>query len=187
MNTPTELDLLKGAKELNSNALAAIFDLYAGGLYRYAMRLLGDDQQARDCVSETFSRFLKGIKDGNGPQTYLKAYLYRMAHNLITDIYRRSPALALELTENISSDEKELPEKQIESRVETLRMRAVLRRLPPEQRQVVVLRFFEEWEYEQIAEALGKSPGNVRVLQHRALGALRQLLSGNGKDDAYGY
>jgi RNA polymerase sigma-70 factor (ECF subfamily) len=54
--------------------LEEIYDQFSPGLYRYAMRLLGNEDLAEDCVSEVFSRFLTAIKRGNGPQQDLKAY-----------------------------------------------------------------------------------------------------------------
>ena len=85
----SEQELLTQAGQFDSRALAEIYDLYSPRLYRYAMRLLGDDCAAEDCVSETFSRFLKALQAGKGPRDYLQAYLFRTAHNLVVDHYRR--------------------------------------------------------------------------------------------------
>jgi RNA polymerase sigma-70 factor (ECF subfamily) len=82
-----ETDLIQRARQYDRQALAQIYDLYSPGLYRYAMRLLGDQSLAEDCVSETFSRFLQALRGRKGPQNYLQAYLFRMAHNWIADQY----------------------------------------------------------------------------------------------------
>ncbi len=84
-----EQELLTKAGQFDTRALTEIYDLYSPRLYRYAMRLLGDDCAAEDCVSETFSRFLKALQAGKGPRDYLQAYLFRAAHNLVVDHYRR--------------------------------------------------------------------------------------------------
>jgi len=176
MNIPPEQDLLEGARAFNPDSLAVIYDCYAKGLFVYSLCLLGDEHQAKDCVSETFSRFLKALRDGNGPKTFLKAYLYRTAHNWITDIYRRSPPPPLELKDNIKAEENVSPERQVDSRMDRDRMRLALHRLPSDQRQVIMLRFIEGWEFEQIAQALQKPAGTIRVLQHRGLEILRKML-----------
>ena len=84
-----DTELLQQAWRFEEQALAAIYDRFSPGLYRYAWRLLGDVHLAEECVAETFSRFLHALQGGRGPQEYLQAYLYRVAHNWITDYYRR--------------------------------------------------------------------------------------------------
>jgi RNA polymerase sigma factor (sigma-70 family) len=59
---------------------------------------------------------------------------------------------------------------------EQQRVRAALRLLTPEQRQVIVLRFLEEWSLKEVAEVMQKPVGAVKALQHRALAALRRIL-----------
>ncbi len=96
-------------------ALAEIYDRYSPGLYAYAMRLLGDACLAEDCVSETFARFLKSLRAGQGPEAYLQAYLYRIAHNWITDHYRRQPML--DLDEDLRAGDEVRPEVQVDRRM----------------------------------------------------------------------
>lgn len=176
----SEQELLLGARQFEIDALAAIYDRYQPRLYNYAMRLLGDPNLAEDCVAETFLRFLKALRDGKGPQDCLQAYLYRIAHNWITDIYRRQPPPALELDEHLQSGEESRPDVQAERQLVQEQMRAALHRLTPEQRQVIVLRFFEGCSVECVATALQKPTGAVKALQHRALAALGRLLIPDG-------
>ncbi len=157
-------------------ALGDIYDCYSPGLYAYAMRMLGDECMAEECVAETFSRFLKSIHAGQGPDKHLQAYLYRIAHNWITDYYRRQPPPSLELSENLHAEEEIQPEAQVNRRMEQDRVRSALRLLTPDQRQVIVLRFIEGWENEDVAVAVKKPVGAVKALQHRALATLRKLL-----------
>jgi RNA polymerase sigma-70 factor (ECF subfamily) len=176
MNLQTEKDLIVGALSFDMNCLAEIYDRYSQGLFIYSVRLLGEDQLAKDCVAETYSRFLKALRDGKGPQEYLRAYLYRIAHNWITDIYRRQPPPPLELKETIQDDQCLRPEEQMAERMENDQVRAALYRLPPEQRQVITLKYVEGWDNDQVAAALQKPAGTIRVIQHRALAAMRNLL-----------
>jgi len=166
-------------------ALAAIYDRYSPGLYAYAMRLLGDECQAEDCVSETFSRFLKGLRAGQGPEEHLQAYLYRIAHNWITDFYRRQPPPPFELDENLRAEPALQPDMQVDQRIEQDRVRGALRFLTPDQRQVIILRFLEGWENEEVAAAVKKPVSAVRALQYRALVALRKWLLGREEGAVY--
>lgn len=161
---------------MDPKSLAAVYDRYSPAIYAYAMRLLGDDSLAEDCVSETFSRLIKALQHGQGPVEYLKAYLYRIAHNWITDYYRRQPPPAEELDEFVE-DENPGPAHQAENRMTAEKTRRALRLLSPEQREVVMMRYYEGLELEEIAAAMGKTLGATKALQHRGLTVLRKLFS----------
>jgi RNA polymerase sigma-70 factor, ECF subfamily len=185
MNSFNERDLLNGACQYNLSALGMIYDRYSPGIYRYAMRLLGDECLAEDCVSETFSRFLKALRAGQGPQDHLQAYLYRIAHNWITDSYRRQPPQPLDLDESLRSEDQALPETCADSHVEQHQVRLALRSLTPEQHQVITLRFIEGFGNEEVAKVMEKPAGAIRALQFRALKTLRRLLLREEKEGVY--
>lgn len=174
-----EKDLLEGARRFDQACLAAIYDRYSAKLFAYTLRLLGDPPLAEDCVAETFARFLKALQDGRGPRQFLQAYLYKIAHNWITDLYRRRPPAEEELPEDLPVSDPCWPELGVEQRLQQGRLRAALAQLTPEQRQVVLLRFVEGWENEQVAAVIGKPVGAVKALQHRGLAALRRRLTSN--------
>lgn len=176
MGDQTEGDLLRGAKEFDQQVLTVIYDRYSERLYRYAVRLLGDVDLAEECVADTFARFLQALRAGRGPRDHLQAYLYRIAHNWITDQYRRQPPPVFSLNEDLQASETSQPPRAVEKRHRQDRMRAALRLLTPDQRQVVVLRFLQGMENEEVALVLQKPVGAVKALQHRALLALRRLL-----------
>ena len=175
MRAATEEELLERAQRFDEDALAEIFDRYQAGIYRYAMRLLGDEELAKDCMSETFSRFLGAVQRGAGPREHLQAYLYRIAHNWVTDTYRKKTPPSLPLDEYFP-DPGEGPQELMINELESERVRAALSLLTPDQRQVIILKYLEEWDHEEIAKALNKPVGAVKSLQHRAVEALRRLL-----------
>lgn len=168
-------ELLQRARQLDSQALAYIYDTYSPGLYRYAMRLLGDQNPAEDCVADTFTRFLQALQDRRGPENFLQAYLYRVAHNWISDFYRRQRMPTEELTED-HHDPQTGPEEQTSHNQHQGYLRSALTKLTPDQQQVVALKYLEGWENEEIARALKKPVGAIKSLQHRALAALQRHL-----------
>ncbi|CAG0978550.1 ECF RNA polymerase sigma factor SigL [Anaerolineales bacterium] len=171
----SEQELLTQAGQFDTRALAEIYDLYSPRLYRYAMRLLGDASTAEDCVSETFSRFLKALHAGKGPRDYLQAYLFRTAHNLVIDHYRRhAERVTEELDDNLP--ELETTEGAADLNLNQSRVRDALLQLTEAQQQVVALKFLEGWDNEAVAKALNKPVGAVKSLQHRALAQLQKLL-----------
>jgi RNA polymerase sigma-70 factor, ECF subfamily len=176
-----EATLLRQARQFDEKALAEIYDTLSPAIYAYAMRLLGDVELAEDCVAETFSRFLTAVSSGGGPRDYLKAYLYRVAHNWITDRYRHArPETPLELNLELAADDSAEPHTSVVDEMERQELRKALALLTPEQRQVVTLKYLENLENAEIAQALQKPIGAVKSLQHRALGTLRRILEGDG-------
>lgn len=179
-----EYHLLEAARRFELKVLAQIYDTYSPGLYRYAMRRLGDSQLAEDCVAETFSRFLQTLRERRGPGEHLQAYLYRVAHNWIVDQYRREKP-GVELAEDLPS-ETEDTEWDASLRLQQAKVRAAIRRLTPDQQQVIVLKYLEDWQNEDVAQALGKPVGAVKSLQHRALATLQRQLTDEVEDENTG-
>lgn len=173
---PPDTDLLELARQFNEQALTQIYDSYSPGLYRYAMRRLSDQEVAEDCVAATFSRFLQAIHARRGPESFLQAYLYRMAHNWIVDHYRREPMQPVELTEE-HRDENANPEVDTSRHLQQEGLRMALRKLTPDQQQVIALKFLEGWDNEEIARSLKKPVGAIKSLQHRALASLQKNLN----------
>jgi RNA polymerase sigma-70 factor, ECF subfamily len=168
-------ELLVLAQRFDPQALAQIYDICSPGLYRYAMRLLGDQNLAEDCVAETFSRFLQALRTKRGPENYLQAYLYRMAHNWIVDQYRREPNQPVELTEE-HLDENADPEIDAGLHLRQEHLRMAIKTLTPDQQQVIALKYLEGWENEEIARSLKKPVGAIKSMQHRALASLQRTL-----------
>lgn len=174
MDSFNEAEILAKAKEFDMQALADLYDHFSPAIYSYSQRMLDSSALAEECVAETFSRLLHTFKRGMGPKENLRAYLYRMAHNWITDYYRRRQPDQpgddeLEKIEG-SSD---LPN-ETEMRFTRQRVREILHKLPEQQRQIIQLRYFEGWELDEIATCLNRSINYVKVNQHRAVNALRR-------------
>ncbi len=177
----SEEQLLARARAWEQAALVEIYDRYSPQIYRLALRVLGDADLAEECVAETFSRFLTALRNGRGPNRHLRGYLYRIAHNWMNDYFRRGQPWPLDpereaLGAGVTPDPWEAS-----WRAEALRQ--AMATLPPEQRMVLTLRFLEGLRPAEVADIMGKSVGAVKVLQHRALRALRQRLPGFDRSD----
>jgi RNA polymerase sigma-70 factor (ECF subfamily) len=170
-----EQDLLQRALQFNHQALAQIYDAYSPGIHRYALRLLGEECLAEDCVAETFSRFLHALQKKQGPRDHLQAYLFRIAHNWVVDHYR-SRNETVELDDSFRS-EADVPEKEAAKRIRQRQIRDAIQQLSPDQQKVVALKFLEDWNNEEVARVLQKPIGAVKSIQHRALDSLRKLLT----------
>ena len=167
---------LQRANSLDRQALGAIYDDYHQLLYNYIYRRVGDVETARDLTADIFRRFLQAAANGTGPTENLRAWLYRVAHNIVIDHYRRQQhRQSYPLEEKwISGDED--PGQAAEQRLLASQVRLALRHLTADQQQVISLKFLEGLSNDEVAEITEKSVGAVKALQHRALAALRRQL-----------
>jgi RNA polymerase sigma-70 factor, ECF subfamily len=183
-----EAKLLQRLKQMDEQVLTEVYDAFNQELFRYACGLLGNTDLAEECVAETFSRFLLAISNGGGPRDYLRAYLYRVAHNWINDLHRRQPPPELPLDEELKADSTQQmstqpladPAYAAVDALERQQLRSALARLTNEQRQVITLKYLADLENEEIAHTLNKPVGAVKSLQFRALAALRRMLPDEG-------
>lgn len=168
------------AARRNPHAFSPLYHRYVTPLYRFCYVRLGNQQAAEDATSDIFIKALgslHGFRGGSFP-----AWLFRIAHNVVVDAHRkRRPSVALDQAGNVASTDP-LPEDQAVARTEADRLRRVIQTLPDDQRIVIELGL-AGWTTAQIADALGKQPGNVRIIRHRAMQRLKTLL--DPPDDAF--
>ena len=176
---PSEKKLLAQARRFEQEALELIYDQYSTALYRYAYRQVGNAQMAEDCVAETFARFLNALKQNKGPKKHLRAYLYRIAHNWISDQYRRgaAPTASIEEREDLTDESQPSVEKTVQQTIEAEVIRGYLSELTDEQRQVIVLKHLESLGNAEVAEIMNKNVGSVKALNSRALNNLRKIMN----------
>jgi RNA polymerase sigma-70 factor (ECF subfamily) len=178
--TTPEGQLLKRAREYDAQALAEIYDRYAEPIYRYLYRYVGNAAQAEDLTSEVFVRLLQVLDTSRAPRDRLQGWLYRVAHNLAMDWFRRQGKQATQALEEDLAAAGQPLSIQVEEREARQRLRMAIRQLTPDQQQVVLLRFGEGLKTAEVGRLLGKSEGAVKILQHRAIRRLRKLLDREG-------
>jgi RNA polymerase sigma-70 factor (ECF subfamily) len=169
-----EQRLLLDARLYDAEALALIFDTYYDSIFRYIYVRVGHEQVSEDLAAQVFQRLLAHLREGRGPEQFLKAWLFRVAENLIIDDARRGVyrthapldgASEIAVTNN-EGDPLVLGQ-----------LRAALDQLPPAQRQAVTLRYLLEFSNEEIAQVMNLSVGAVKAHVHRGLTTLRGKLS----------
>ncbi len=160
----------------DEQALAELYDAYSPALYAFAVRLLGDEDLAEECVAETFYRFLKALQTTAQPIREVRPYLYRIAHNWIQDQYRQRGRRPLEILEESLADPQGAVDEQSERHLLQEQARTALAHLTAEQRLVIVLHYIEDWDLASIADVLQKPLTAVKALQHRGLQSLRRML-----------
>lgn len=170
-----ERSLLARARQLDREALAAIFDAYYDPIFRYIYVRVGHVQATEDLASQVFQRLLDHLREGRGPDQFLKAWLFRVAENLIVDDVRRSRHRIYIPLESENFELSVTPENSDPILLNGLRV--ALEALSPPQRQAVTLRYLLEFSSDEIAEIMNISVGAAKAHVHRGLSALRGKLS----------
>jgi RNA polymerase sigma-70 factor, ECF subfamily len=175
-----DVQLLALAQNGEVDAFGELYERYAQSVYRYLYAHLYDQLDAEDLTEEVFLRVWRTLSNYNEQGVPLLAYLFRVARNALVDFYRRSSRSGnqMSLDANPISDDKPDPGDIAMVRMEHQEIRQMLEQLSEDYRNVLILRFLSELSPREIAHVMGRTEGAVRVLQHRALVALRELLDG---------
>jgi RNA polymerase sigma-70 factor (ECF subfamily) len=173
--------LLDAARQMDRDALVRIFDLYAPALYTYAFRLCNDAQVADNIVGDVFSKLLEHLVVEKGPTRNLRSYLYEIAYHLVVDEARYALRLApLDAVDLMPQNGSSLQMSVEDRALFRVMLQAIRNHLTEDQRHVVILRFLEGFSVKETATIVGKSINNVKVIQNRALNALRKALDTKG-------
>jgi RNA polymerase sigma-70 factor (ECF subfamily) len=156
---------------------------YGKATYNFAYRLTGNEADARDLTQEAFIRVYRAWKSFQ-PGTSFLSWVYRIVTNLYRDeLRRRKGRFQEEIPEDNAPQgyggRQPLAVDSIEEYVERQLSEPLsrsLRKLSPDQRQVIILADIEEYSYQEIADIMGCSIGTVRSRLHRARALLRRLV-----------
>lgn len=158
--------LLIEAAQKDPSRFGELYEQNVDRVYAFIARRVRNRHEAQDITSQVFERALANLPRFEWRGAPFAAWLYRMASNAIADHFH---AQARELPRR----DPQITEDEMAQADRRLLLSRCVDRLPSEQRQVVVLRFFEERSIREVAQQLGKSEGAVKQLQWRALQNLR--------------
>jgi len=158
-------------------------DLYRAHLrdvYSYAYYRIGDHHDAEDLTEQTFLQayrhFERAQRESQGRP--LRPWLIRIAHNLAANLYRdrsRRPASPIDDTSNLTA--LHTTEQLVEGRDELSRVLDGVRKLPDDRREALIMRFALGMDNREIARALGRTDGATKVLIHRAIKQLEEIVA----------
>ena len=153
-----------------------------GRLRSYVRRQGGVDVD--DLLGETWLQVARGLHRFSGDEAAFRSWVFMIVHHRIVDErrrLRRKPAQSVDDAdlEEVAPQARSAESEAIE-RIGDEELQRVLDTLPPDQREVVILRFVACFGVTEIAQIVGKSPGAVRALQRRALKRLEKILGKGG-------
>lgn len=194
MNPPHQMKteeiekLVTASKQGNSGAFGALYDHFVTPIYRYIYYRTGK-QNAEDLTELVFLKTWENIgqyQPFTARPNYKKSassfssWIFRIAHNIVIDHYR-SARHENELSESIEDHRKEAytPGKAVRHFDQEI-LSEGMAELKDHYRQVLILKYINELDNEEIAEIMGRSQAALRILQFRALKSLKKILQRKG-------
>jgi len=172
--------LVQRAAKGDADAFGSLYDIYANRVYRHIYYRTGNTDDARDLMQDVFLRAWQGLPKYKRTKTPFLGWLFTISHNRVIDFYRTRKDTAYLNTQIVAEDRAKSPEDLVEGEFTQQEMRRAILKLPGDQQQVILMRFIEDFDYSEVAAALNKSEGNIRVITHRALKRLREILGKAG-------
>lgn len=179
-----ERTLVERAIRRDQEAFGALYDRHVVRVYRHVYYMVGNAAEAEDLTAQAFLQGWEAIERYQIRGAPFVSWLMRIAHNLgVSHLRSRKPSA--ELPEGLVDRSRDgNPEDVLQREVESERVREAILRLRDEHRQVIILRFVQDLDYREVAAIVGKSVPAVRVIQHRALNALRKQMERDDQKSA---
>src|SRR5437879_4550010 len=188
----TDEELLAAYQQGDVGAFELLLRRYRAPLFTFLLRMLGDREKAEDLAQETFLRIVKGAQEWEHRAKFT-TWLFTIARNLSVDHsrrerFRRADSLDAQGPDDEPAMVDSVPGREVDPArgAESLRLRPVLQKallaLPPEQREVFLLREQAGVPFKEIAELTGVNENTVKSRMRYALEGLRKALLAAGVD-----
>ena len=170
---PTDLDYVWLGQAGDRRAFSRLVRRYQDRVYRFVLRMVNSHDEALELTQDTFINAWQALPDWR-PDAEFRTWLFRIASNAAMDCLRRRKVVefvALE-EEYDAPAEGPGPEAQLQTKQRLVALESALARLPPDQREILLLREVEDMSYAEIGATLGINEGTVKSRLARAREAL---------------
>ncbi len=157
------------------------YDTFSPAIFRHCLFKVSDRELAKDLTQEVFTRVWKYISAGNEVGN-MKAFLYRVANNLVVDEYRKKKGISLDKLMEDGFDVSTGEEKRVYDIFDGKEALRLLDRIDVKYREVIIMRYMEGLLPKEIALILNETENSVSVRINRGLKKARKFLNGNGEE-----
>lgn len=171
----TEPHLVPLAQQGDSAACSRLYDRYFDAIYRYCYYHVGDPALAQALAGEVFMQMVKQLGQFNKSGQTLLAWLYRLADELVADTYRLDKQRLQSPSNNAWAVSRDTADKN-RRRLSAEDLAVALTQLTEEQRQVILLRFVQDYNNVDVARLMDKPEGAIKSQPYHALTALQRIL-----------
>lgn len=176
-----EENLVREAKQGDSEAFGILYDHYLPKIYRFVLIKVGYREYAEDITQQTFLKAWKNVNRYQSKGHPFGSWLYRIARNSVIDHYRKSKdEVDIEkVPEEILGTDNSLSQS-LDSKFEWEVILKTMKSLKNVEQDVLIMRFVEDMQHNEVAEIVGKSENAVKVIQHRAIKKLEKQINERG-------
>ena len=173
--------IIKKAKAGHAESFGQLYDAHHERIYRFIFLKVHGRQDAEDLTHQVFLSAWQNIKQYTIQNLPFSSWLYRIARNKVIDHYRLSkPTVSIDSVKNTVPSETDLVTA-TDAIMETKQIHSAITDLTPEQQDVVIMRFIEDMPIKEVARAIGKTTGAVKLIQFRAVSKLKNIIN-HGED-----
>ncbi len=171
-------DVLAQASQGDKDAFGMLYERYVDRIFNYVYYRTGNLHDAEDLTARVFQRAMNHIQTYTDRGVPFSAWLYRIAHNLVANWHRdRSRKQEIPINDlPVLPSRGDHPETTLVHSQEQDSLLRLIRRLPPDRQQLLILKFVEDMSNAEIGQIMGRSEGAVKSLYHRTLLALRDQI-----------
>ena len=180
--------MLDGEKEFliraiggEASAFGLLYKHYQPQIYRFIYFKVGLREEAEDLPHQVFLNAWNNIEGYQFQGFPFSSWLYRIARNQVVDHYRAAKPNTSSL-DNVDTEiaaPLDDPIAAIEDKNNLTKIKMAISRLKPEYQEIIIMRFVEDMAVKEVASAMGKSEGAIKILQHRAVKSLKKLINGS--------
>ncbi len=172
-----ENKLIEAAKRKDKKAFGVLYDYYQPKIYRFIFLKVGKKEDAEDLTHQVFLSAWQKIEEYEERGFPFSSWLYQISRNAVIDFYRsRKQNIQLEEIENIIGDDLLNSENSLDLKIKIEKLMQAIKELKPEYQDVIIMRFVDDLSVKEVAEALNKSEGAIKLMQHRAIKKLKEIL-----------
>lgn len=166
----------RGATQKDQAVFASLYEQYFPPLYRYTLSRIRNKEQAEDIVQKMFLKVYSIFLESGSITPFTEAYLFASVRNTLTDFFRKKKDITFDVLDQAwhnVADAKQITNQRVEQEDLQSGLQSALKELPPQEQEVLQLKFFGDLATAEIARILDTSEANVRQLQCRGLKRLR--------------
>jgi RNA polymerase sigma-70 factor (ECF subfamily) len=181
----SEEDWVRRARAGDHDAFTRLVETYQTPIYNLCYRMLGEAGEAEDAAQEAFLRAYAQL-GGYDPGRSFKTWLFSIANHHCIDRLRKRRLTWLSIDDDLPphpalQEQAPGPEDATVRREQTEQLQSLLGKLPPDDRAVIVMRYWYDFSYEEIADATRTTVSAVKSRLHRARGSLGDMLAGGAR------
>ena len=172
-----EENIIENAVRGDARAFGLLYDHYQPAIYRFVAVKVGRREDAEDIAHQVFMNAWQNVKHYRHRGHPFSSWLYRIARNQVIDHYRaRKENVSLETIEIDQLGFSSSSQASLSLKLDLEKVMSAIQKLKQDYQDVIIFRFVEELSLKETAEAMKKTEGAVKLMQHRAIGELKKMM-----------